>query len=139
MSNEYGAPIPVPDPDSAGFWLAAVQGRLTVARCLHCGIHQHPPAEVCRHCAGALRFEDVTGAGTIFSFIVVRHQTVPGHEPPYVVAIVEFPEQSGVRVTGVVQAPADEVRIGMPVSTRMVAVAGSELCAPQFVPLSSSA
>jgi hypothetical protein len=89
--------------------------------------------EVCRYCAGPLHFEEVTGPGTIFSFIVVRHQTVPGREPPYVVAIVEFPDQHGVRVTGVVQAAPEEVRIGMPVSPRMVKIAGSDLCAPEFV------
>jgi uncharacterized protein len=94
--------------------------------------------EVCRHCAGSLHFEDVAGPGTIFSFIVVRHQTVPGRVPPYVVAIVEFPEQDGVRVTGVVQAPADEVRIGMPVLPRMVGIAGSDLSAPEFVAAASA-
>jgi uncharacterized OB-fold protein len=133
VTNSGAAPIPVPDPDSAGFWSAASEGRLAIARCTRCGVYQHPPAAACRHCAGALHFEDVTGPGEIFSFIVVRHQTVPGRVPPYVVAIVEFPEQDRVRVTGIVQVPTDEVRIGMAVSPRMVPIAGSELCAPEFV------
>jgi hypothetical protein len=37
-----------------------------------------------------------------------------------------------------VQATVDEVRIGMPVSPRMVSIAGSDLCAPEFVAVSSS-
>jgi uncharacterized OB-fold protein len=138
VSKASSAPVPVPDPDSAVFWRAAAEGRLAIARCTRCGVYQHPPMEVCRHCAGPLHFEDVTGSGRIFSFIVVRHQTVPGRVPPYVVAIVEFPEQGGVRVSGVVKAPPDEVRIGMSVSPQMVSIAGSDLRGPEFVVASSS-
>ncbi len=47
----------------------------------------------------------------------VNHQPwMPGPEPPYVVAIVELPEQDGLRLTtNIVNCAPDDVRIGMPV------------------------
>jgi uncharacterized OB-fold protein len=39
----------------------------------------------------------------------------PGLDPPYVIAIVELPEQQGLRLTtGITGCAPDEVQIGMP-------------------------
>lgn len=133
MSDVIGPPVPIPDADSRGFWESATSGVLAISRCSECRRWQHPPPEACRHCAAPTGFEPVSGAGTVFSFIVVRQPTVPGHEVPYVVALVELDEQADLRVTGVVQAPTDRVHIGMRVEARMVAIAGSEVSAPEFV------
>jgi uncharacterized OB-fold protein len=128
-------PLPVPDPDSLGYWTAAANGVLAIAHCKLCGKWQHPPTEVCRSCGGSLSFDEIRGPGTIFSFIVVRHQTVPGRRPPYVVAIVEYPNHDGIRLTGVVRAAADTVQIGMPVSAVLTPIGDSDLRAPEFVPV----
>ena len=128
------APIPVPDTDSAGFWDAARAGTLAIARCTACRTWQHPPLERCRRCGHEIAFEPVSGDGTVFSFIVVRHPAVPGHEIPYVVAFVELVEQAGLRMTGVVDADPDTVAIGMPVRVRMVGIGTDGMQAPEFVP-----
>jgi uncharacterized OB-fold protein len=39
-----------------------------------------------------------SGGGRIFSFVVHHHPNVPGHTPPFVVALVEVDE--GVRMLG---------------------------------------
>jgi uncharacterized OB-fold protein len=127
-------PVPVPDADSAGFWDAAKAGQLSIDRCAECRRWQHPPLEACRYCGGPTEFEPVSGRGTVFSFIVVRQQTVPGHEAPYVVALVELEEQSDIRVTGVLQGPVEDARIGMPVVAQLVAVGDGEFVAPEFAP-----
>jgi uncharacterized OB-fold protein len=132
------APIPVPDRDSAGFWDAARAGTLAIARCTGCRTWQHPPLERCRRCGGAMAFEPVSGEGTVFSFIVVRHPAVPGHEIPYVVAFVELAEQPGLRMTAVVDADPDTVAIGMPVRVRMVGIGADGMQAPEFVPVGRS-
>ncbi|MCW2526639.1 MAG: hypothetical protein JWM76_1499 [Pseudonocardiales bacterium] len=127
-----GAPVPIADAESAGFWQAAQRGELVIARCEDCRRWQHPPLERCRHCAGKTEFEPVSGDGTIFSFIVVRQATVPGHQVPYVVAIVELAEQSDIRVTGVVRAQIDEVRIGLPVHAQWTPVTPTNGTALEF-------
>ena len=44
-----------------------------------------------------------------------HHPWIPGFPPPYLVAIVEFPEQRGLRLTtNLVDCDVDSVRIGMP-------------------------
>ncbi len=107
------APEPMPDPDTEGFWEATAQGRLAISRCQSCRRFQHPPHERCRECGGEVAFEDVSGRGTIYSFIVVRQALVPGHEVPYVIVQVELEEQPDVRVVGVISGsePGD-VTIG---------------------------
>jgi uncharacterized protein len=126
-------PIPVPDPETAGFWQAIADGELAIARCADCRRWQHPPTEACRHCGGVMRFEPVSGRGTVFSFIVVRQPTVPGHEAPYVVAIVELAEQADVRLSGILRVAPDEVRVGLAVTAVIEPVGTSEFSAPEFV------
>jgi uncharacterized OB-fold protein len=81
-----------------------------------------------------MAFEPVRGDATVYSFIVVRHPAVPGRELPYVVGLVELPEQRGLRMTAIVDADPHTVTIGMPVHARMVRVGDSDEWAPEFVP-----
>lgn len=134
MSASSTAPVPVPDPDSAGFWEAARTGQLAVARCKACRRWQHPPGEDCRHCGGVITFDRVSGRGRVFSFIVVRQATVPGHLPPYVVAIVELEEAVDVRVVGILRTSVDDVRIGAPVVVELVGVDGDGTPTIEFLP-----
>ena len=59
-----------------------------------------------------MHFEEVSGDGTIFSYIVVRQALVPGRVPPYVVGLVELVEQPGLRINAVIDADPADVRIG---------------------------
>jgi uncharacterized OB-fold protein len=125
-------PVPAPDPDTAGYWEALNGGKLAICRCADCRTWMHPPLETCRHCCGETRFEAVSGQGTVYSFIVVRRQSVPGFVPPYVVGVVEIVEQPGVRLTGVIEADPTEVAIGQPVRAVIRSIAGSHYSAPAW-------
>jgi len=107
---------------------------LRIARCQACGWRVHPPRPVCPRCRGSeLRFEDVSGRGTVHSWTVNRYQWTPGMEPPYVLAEVELVEQEGLRLlTNIVGCAAEEVRIGMPV--RVVFERAGDTWVPVFTP-----
>lgn len=125
-------PVPVPDAESAGYWDAARNDELALSRCGDCRTWQHPPQERCRHCGGPTSFEGVTGRGSIFSFIVVRQQMVPGHEVPYVVGIIELEEQPGLRLSARIVATPEDVTIGAPVRVRFADIGDSGFRAPEF-------
>ncbi|MCK0516689.1 OB-fold domain-containing protein [Williamsia sp. DF01-3] len=127
------APLPVPDPDSAPYWNALAEGKLKICRCVDTGTWIHPPLERSRITGGPVRFDEVSGFGTIFSYIVIRQVTVPGHQPPYVTAIIELDEQPGLRMTGVVVAEPQALRIGQRVKARIVDIGESGVKAPEFV------
>ncbi|OZG28824.1 hypothetical protein DFR67_107231 [Williamsia limnetica] len=129
------APLPVPDPDSASYWDALAEGKLKICRCVDTGTWIHPPLERSRITGGPVRFDEVSGYGTIFSFIVIRQPTVPGHRPPYVTALIELDEQSGLRMSAVVDAQPHTIRIGQRVRARIVEIGDSGVYAPEFVPI----
>ena len=57
----------------------------------------------------------MSGRGEVFSY-TVNHQSWDGGTEPYVIALVAFPEQEGLRLTtNLVGCAPDDVRIGMPV------------------------
>jgi uncharacterized OB-fold protein len=125
-------PVPLVDPDSAGYWQALEQGTFAICRCLECRLWMHPPLERCRRCGGKTGFEAVSGRGNVFSFIVVRHPTIPGFVPPYVVALVELDEQAGLRLSAIVHADPADVAIGAPVQVVIREIGSSGFQAPSF-------
>jgi hypothetical protein len=134
--SALAAPVPLPDPETEGFWVATRAGSLAISRCQSCRLWQHPPTETCRHCGEALAFEEVSGRGAVYTFIVIRQATVPGHQAPYVVALVELEEQAGLRLSATVHAEPDAVQIGMRVQAVLQPVSDDgEVIAPSFVPV----
>jgi uncharacterized OB-fold protein len=112
-------PIPVPDEITAFYWNAASQGRLEVQQCPRCGSRQFPPAIACPRCqSDDLEHGAVSGRGRVYSFTVVRQAFDAAfiEELPYVVALVELEEDSGVRIlSNIVGAAVDSIHVGMPV------------------------
>jgi uncharacterized protein len=127
------APIPVSDPDSAPFWEGLQRGKLMLCRCDDTGKWIHPPLERSRFTGGPVHFEEVSGKGTIFSYIVVRQSLVPGRNPPYVIGLVELAEQPGLRISAIIAADATEVRIGQQVTMRIVDLDETGYRIPEFV------
>ena len=111
-------PAPLIDTDSAGFWEATRHGRIALCRCSDCGVWLARPLELCNRCEGPTSFTDVTGSGTIYSFIVVHHGSVPAFAAfvPYVLALVEFDE--GPRLPGIL---LDEYGPGVAIGQRVQA------------------
>ncbi len=106
---------PVISKDTEFFWEGAAAGELRIQRCGACHRLRHPPGPACPGC-GALKPEYVvaSGLGEVYSYVVHHHPPVPGRELPFVIALVELNE--GVRLLAeLVDMPAGEVRIGLPV------------------------
>jgi uncharacterized protein len=114
-------PIPVPDPESEGFWEAAASHVLAIQRCEHCGWYAYPPHTVCKSCLSpqpSFRYEPVSGRGRVTTWTVVHQAFLPGFagDVPYVVAEVELEEQEGLRmVARIVEARPDDLALGVPV------------------------
>ena len=111
-------PRPRPAPESAPYWEAAKAHHLMLPRCHTCGQFWFPPSQRCAHCLSAdFGWEDVSGRGRIYSFVVFHRVYHPAFEAdvPYVVAIVELDE--GPRLlTNIVGTAPDNVRCDMRVA-----------------------
>lgn len=99
------------------FWTGGRHGRLQFLRCGDCRYFVHPPEPVCPRChSKRLAVEAVSGQATVHTYTVNHQVWMPGPTVPYVVAIVELPEQAALRLTtNVVHCGPHEVWIGMPV------------------------
>jgi uncharacterized OB-fold protein len=116
------------------FWTGGADGQLLIQFCASCQRWIYPPAPRCAECEGSLEWRPVSGAGTVFTFTVNRHQYHPDVPAPYVIAIVELAEQPGLRfTTNIVDCDPDAVEIGMPVQVTFEP-AGDEAWAPVFRP-----
>jgi uncharacterized protein len=136
MAADY-PPQPVPDIDTEGFWGATADGRLALCRCTECRVWLQPPLERCRICGGPTAFEDVTGTGTIHSFVVQRQPSVVGYLDtiPYVIALVELDEQPGLRLpTRIVGIEPERVTVGIPVVAEIFDLPGGDYKVPVFRP-----
>lgn len=98
------------------FWTRGEQGELRFLRCGDCGYYNHPPTPICPICHSKhLAFEAVSGKATLHTYTVNHQAWMPGPELPYVIAIVELPEQEGLRLTtNVVGIAPEDLEIGMP-------------------------
>ncbi|MEU5433966.1 OB-fold domain-containing protein [Streptomyces sp. NPDC020719] len=109
-------PRPVVNRDNAGFWDGVAEHKLLIQKCDGCGELRFPWLPGCNGC-GAPEWHPVeaSGAGTVFSYVVMHHPPFPAFGPgPYAVGLIELTE--GVRmISNVVGVPYDKVRIGMPV------------------------
>lgn len=127
--------VPVPDADTAPFWEACARRQLRLQRCGECGRLRFPPAPVCHHCRSwAFQWEEHSGLGRVYSWIVVHHPIPPAmaDQVPYISAIVELAE--GVRMPARLVDVADgEVWPNMPVEVRFVELANG-IALPQFAP-----
>ncbi len=96
MAATSNKPVPVPDELSRPFWEAAKERRLAIQRCGSCDYYNHPPRLFCDACLGQdLRFEAVSGRGTVYTFTVMHQRDVAGFEKeaPFINIVVELAEQ----------------------------------------------
>ncbi|MFF1491830.1 bifunctional MaoC family dehydratase N-terminal/OB-fold nucleic acid binding domain-containing protein [Streptomyces sp. NPDC058304] len=124
-------PRPVVNRDNQGFWDGVADHKLLIQRCTSCQTLRFPWLPGCNACA-SLDWDTVeaSGAGTVFSYVVMHHPPFPAftaHEHdaaaagPYAVALVELAE--GVRmVSNITGVPYDKVRIGLPVQLEFLRV-----------------
>lgn len=108
--------LPPETPETAAWWSATRDRRLTVQHCRSCGQHQMYPRSLCTGCHGDdLELVDAAGHGTVLSFSVVHRSPDPdAFEPPYVVALVVL-DEGPVLTSNVVGVDPADVRCDMPV------------------------
>jgi uncharacterized OB-fold protein len=132
-------PLPIPQitDDNSAFWTGGRRGELLITRCGSCGYYVHPPAPRCPQClSDAIEPSAVSGRGHVYTLTINRQPWVPGLEVPFVLAVVELEEQSGLRlVTNIVDCAPEDVAIGMPVEVTFVE--RGEAFIPIFRPVSS--
>ena len=129
-------PLPGPDVESAPYWSACRDHRLTMQRCSDCQHYQYPPATFCEKCRSPKSgWVEVSGRGKVFSWIVVRHpipREVFGDMVPYVVALIELEE--GPRLaSNIIDCDVEAVTDGMAVEVVFEDVT-PEISLPKFRP-----
>jgi len=132
--------IPQPDDVSRPFWEAARRHELQIQRCGSCSAYQHPPAPSCRYCHSTdLQWAQLSGRGSVYSFIIDHRLMVPGFDKPYVVAQIRPDETDDdlVRITtNIKQCDVHDVYIGMAVEVFFEDVT-EDVTLPQFRPAGS--
>jgi uncharacterized protein len=110
--------LPQADLDSAPFWAAVREHRLTVQRCAHCATYRFPARPICPACHDwRSDWAEVSGRGRVLSWVVTHHVTHPAfaRQLPYPVLLVELAEQPGLVMYGNLRPPDAPITSGMPV------------------------
>ena len=108
MKHESLAPyriMPVASDLTRPYWDAAREGKLSLQRCQGCQSYNHPPVYLCGVCCdptAELRFEEVSGKGTLRQWYVAHDTSIEGWEDrvPYAVICVELDEQEDLLLMG---------------------------------------
>ena len=95
--------------DDDFFWAGIDDGKLLAQSCSNCGKLRHPPRPMCPHCQ-ALESDaiELSGAGTVFSWLISKHPTQPDAEPRIVV-LLDMDE--GTRLVGNM-LPGETIGVG---------------------------
>lgn len=112
--------LPAVTPATEDFWHGGAEGELRLLRCGACRHWIHPPQPVCPACLSReVASEATSGRAVVHTYTVNWQPWYPNLDPPYVIAIVELPEQDALRLTtNVVGCDPEAVTIGMPVRVR---------------------
>jgi uncharacterized protein len=126
--------LPALTPDNTPFWQGGAQGLLNMCHCAACSRFFHPPGPVCPHCQSqSVGPRAVRGLGKVVSYTVNHQAWAPDLQVPFVVAIVELQEQTGLRfVSNIVGCAPASVAIGMAVQVRFEHV--EDVWIPLFEP-----
>jgi uncharacterized OB-fold protein len=106
-TTERKIPAPPTNPETKEFWEAASQGRLLIKRCTSCAAVHYYPRALCPFCgSGATEWQAASGAGTIYSYSVMRRAEVP-----YAIAYVTL-DEGVTMMTNLVDCDLNAIRIG---------------------------
>ena len=124
------------DRDSYPMFRGFLENRLLINRCRDCGRWHQPPWPSCPDCwSDDVEPAEVSGDGVVHTFVILHTGGIRGvdYAAGHPLAVVELPEQQGLRVTGtIVNCANDDIRIGMPVQLTWVERDGSPV--PAFQP-----
>lgn len=130
---EPGRLLPAVTADDAEFWNGGLDGTLRIQRCDSCTLFQLPPGPVCHRCLSReVRYETVSGRGTVYSYTINYQPWLPHLTEPFAIVVVELIEQERLRlVSRLVDVDVGDVHIGMPVRVSFDVV--GEVALPYFV------
>jgi uncharacterized OB-fold protein len=98
-----------PKRDEDFFWAGVDDGRLLVQRCNQCSTLRHPPRPMCPECQSLEWSEqELSGNGTIYSWLISKHPTKLDVEPRTVI-LVDLKE--GIRLVGNM-LPGESAEVG---------------------------
>ena len=79
---------PVPDRNDEFFWNGVAEHRLLVQQCASCGLLRLPPVPMCGSCHSTSWNErEVSGDGSIYTWILSHHPSEPDASPRIVVLV----------------------------------------------------
>lgn len=121
MTEWLGKP-PLPNVETEPFWAACREHRLSIQQCADCGRFRWYPRPMCPFCQ-SLRAEwiDVSGKGTIYSYVVVHQAVRPDLQDkvPYYPVLVDLDDAPGVRLPSrlieMTPESVNAIPIGLPV------------------------
>ena len=127
--------LPTLDDVNRPFWDGCREGVLRLQRCSSCGHLRYPISTICPKCLSTgADWEQVTGDGEIFTFVVFRHvyNEAWRDRVPYVVALVRLVEGPTL-IGNVAGIDPETVTVGMPVRVVFEHV-DDEITLPGFAP-----
>lgn len=132
-------PKPQPDPLTQFFWDGVNEHKLLIQRCSN-GHYIHWPRIVCRFCLSTdLAPAEVSGRGQVATFTQPSQPIYPyfQQQPGYILAVIELVEQPNLTlVSNIVDIPAEDVHVGLPVEVTFREVAPG-LTLPLFRPVAT--
>jgi uncharacterized OB-fold protein len=118
MPERPERPLPLfPEPDTAPFWAATAEHRLTYQVCRACGQVVFHPRRHCTCCtSGDLEWRDSAGAGTVYTFTVIRQHGHPFFRAriPYLIGLIDLDE--GFRMLAEIAADPETLQVNQRVS-----------------------
>ena len=125
------------DPADLPFWQGCREGRFLLHRCGLCGASYWPASRCVEHGDKAMRWEEGSGRGSVYTYTVMHHAYTPDMQgrTPYVVAVVKL-EEGPFYHANIIDCPVEAVAVGMAVEAVMTEHAGG-LTLPMFRPVIS--
>jgi uncharacterized protein len=121
MTTQLPVPPPIVSPETAPYWAATAEGKLSIPYCKVCGNAVYYPRAHCYTCySDDLEWRELSGRGTVYTFTIVRRGEGPYAEvTPYVVAYVTL-DEGPVVLSNVIEIDPEAVEIGMAVEAVFV-------------------
>ena len=111
-------PLPsLAEPDTAPFWAATSDHRLTYQVCTSCGEVIFHPRRHCTNCLSAdTEWRESAGGGTVYTYTVIRQHGQPFFRSrlPYVLGFIDLDE--GFRLLAEIDTGPDTVQVGQRVT-----------------------